>query len=185
MGSIICSVMMQQLNQRHPDNYLLAMRILWAPIGLMILCWIFIPESPWFHARRGDKEKAIKTMKQLYGGIKGYNFEEEYGIIARTIEHEKDQLQESPKYIHVFKGINLVSASDLLGEESGLTKKNRNVPLRLWSLQFPSNSLVLLSLAPTRHVRHISLIHIKVTNGVDFFSLAGLSDPFLCTVIIS
>jgi MFS transporter, SP family, general alpha glucoside:H+ symporter len=113
MGSIICSVMMQQLNQRHPDNYLLAMRILWAPIGLMILCWVLIPESPWFHARRGNKDKAIKTMKQLYGGIKGYNFEEEYGIIARTIEHERDQLQESPKYIHVFKGINLVGTSVL------------------------------------------------------------------------
>lgn len=103
--------MMQQLNQRHPDNYLLAMRILWAPIGLMIICWMFIPESPWFHARRGDKDKAIKSMKQLYGGIDGYNFEEEYGIIARTIEHEKIQLQESPKYVHVFKGVNLVSTS--------------------------------------------------------------------------
>jgi SP family general alpha glucoside:H+ symporter-like MFS transporter len=50
------SVMMQQLNQKHPDNYLLAMRILWAPIGLMIIFWVFVPESPWFHARRGNKE---------------------------------------------------------------------------------------------------------------------------------
>ena len=99
---------MQQLNQTHPDDYLLAMRILWAPIGLMIVFWMFVPESPWFHARRGNKEKAIKTMKQLYGGVKGYNFEEEYGIITRTIEHEKAQLQESPGYIHVFKGLNLV-----------------------------------------------------------------------------
>lgn len=103
--------MMQQLNQKHPDNYLLAMRVLWAPIGLMILFWVFVPESPWFHARCGNKEKAIKCMRQLYGGIKGYDFEEEYGIIARTIEHEREVLQETPKYIHVFKGLNLVSIS--------------------------------------------------------------------------
>jgi SP family general alpha glucoside:H+ symporter-like MFS transporter len=103
--------MMQQVNQTHPDDYLLAMRVLWAPVGLMIIFWAFIPESPWFHARHGNKEKALKAIKQLYGGIKGYNFEEEYGIIVRTIEHEKQQLQETPRYAHVFKGLNLVSAS--------------------------------------------------------------------------
>ena len=113
IGSIIVSVMMQQLNQRHPDNYLLAMRILWAPIGLMIICWVIVPESPWFHARRGNKDMAIKSMKQLYGGVQGYDFEEEYGIIARTIEHERELLQETPRYVHIFKGLNLVSASVL------------------------------------------------------------------------
>lgn len=106
--------MMQQLNQKHPDNYLLAMRILWAPIGVMIIVWALVPESPWFHARRGDKDKALKTMRQLYGGVEGYDFEEEYGIIARTIEHERELLEDSPRYIHVFKGLNLVSTSVLL-----------------------------------------------------------------------
>ncbi|KAJ6785288.1 hypothetical protein PWT90_01088 [Aphanocladium album] len=77
-GSIVCSVMMQQLNKTYPDNYLLAMRILWVPVGLMILCWVCIPESPWFHTRYGDKDKAIKCMRQLYGGVPGFDFEEEF-----------------------------------------------------------------------------------------------------------
>ena len=102
--------MMQQLNQKHPDNYLLAMRILWAPIALMIVCWVFIPESPWFHARNGNKEKALKAMRQLYGGVPNYDFEEEYGIIVRTIEHERQVLNEAPSFTHVFKGINRVSS---------------------------------------------------------------------------
>lgn len=113
IGGIIVSVMMQQLNQKHPDNYLLAMRVLWAPVGLMIIFWIFVPESPWYHARHGNKEKAMKAMRQLYGGVEGFDFEEEYGIIAKTIEHEMDQLQDAPRYIHVFKGLNLVSHSVL------------------------------------------------------------------------
>lgn len=46
-------------------------------------------------------------MKQLYGGVKGYDFEEEYEIIARTIEHERAQLQDKRRYIHIFKGLNL------------------------------------------------------------------------------
>ena len=77
----------------------------------MIIFWVFVPESPWFHARRGNKEKALKTMRQLYGGIKDFDFEEEYGIIARTIEHERQVLDEKPRYIHIFKGLNLVSTS--------------------------------------------------------------------------
>ena len=100
---------MQQLNQKHPDNYLLAMRILWAPIGAMIIFWFFIPESPWFYARRGEKEKAMKSLRTLFGGVEHYDFEEEYGIIARTIEHERMELVEEPKMIHIFKGLNLVS----------------------------------------------------------------------------
>ena len=111
IGGIIVSVMMQQLNKSHPDNYLIAMRIIWGPVALMIVCWALVPESPWFHARQGNKEKALKAMRQLYGGVKGYDFEEEYGIIARTIEHERDVLQEQPSFVHVFKGLNLVSLS--------------------------------------------------------------------------
>ncbi|KAL7919433.1 general substrate transporter [Trichoderma austrokoningii] len=110
IGGIIVSVMMQQLNKKHPDNYLLAMRIIWAPVALMIVCWIFIPESPWFYARHEDKGKAIKSLKQLYGGVEGFDFEEEYGIIVRTITHEREVLQEAPQYRHVFKGLNLKRA---------------------------------------------------------------------------
>lgn len=102
------SVMMQQLNQKHPDDYLLAMRILWAPIGAMILFWAFVPESPWFHARRGNKEAAMKSLRQLYGNVSGYDFEEEYNIIARTIEHENVLLNNKPSYADVFRGVNLV-----------------------------------------------------------------------------
>lgn len=111
IGSIVCSVMMQHLNQTYPDDYLLAMRVLWAPIGLMILCWAWVPESPWFYARHGKKEKALKAMGQLYGGIEGYDFEEEYGIITRTIDYEKEMLHAAPGYTAVFKGLNLVCIS--------------------------------------------------------------------------
>ena len=67
--------MMQQINKKYPDNYLLAMHILWAPIGLMIICWVLVPESPWYYARRGNKEKALKMMRQLYGGVDGYDYD--------------------------------------------------------------------------------------------------------------
>jgi SP family general alpha glucoside:H+ symporter-like MFS transporter len=102
------SLMMQQLNAKHPNDYLIAMRVLWAPIGAMILFWVIVPESPWFHARRGNKEAAMKSMKRLYGNIKDYDYEEEYGIITHTIEHENAMLDNKPQYRDLFRGINKV-----------------------------------------------------------------------------
>jgi SP family general alpha glucoside:H+ symporter-like MFS transporter len=70
---------------------------------------MFVPESPWFYARKGNQGAVMRSMKQLYGGVKGYDFEEEYGIILRTIEHEKEKLNNHPRYNDVFRGLNLVS----------------------------------------------------------------------------
>jgi hypothetical protein len=189
IGGIVCSVMMQQLNQKHPTNYLLAMRLLWIPIGLMIIFWIFVPESPWFHARRGNKEKALKAMRQLYGGVEGYDFEEEYGIIERTIEHERDFLEEAPKYVHVFKGLNLVSASTLDEGERTWVKRlletytHGHDPRRMpatWRSRYHQH-LFYLYVASSSSAQSRTLM----TNETDFFSLAGLKDPFLDTVILS
>ncbi|UKZ72243.1 uncharacterized protein TrAtP1_013185 [Trichoderma atroviride] len=152
IGGIIVSVMMQQLNKKHPDNYLLAMRIIWAPVALMIVCWVFIPESPWFHARHDNKERAIKSLKQLYGGVEGFDFEEEYGIIVRTIAHEREVLQEAPSYRHVFKGLNLKRA------------------------------FIVVILSVSQQFAGLAIIN---TYSTYFFSLAGLNDPFLGTVILS
>ncbi|KEF55030.1 uncharacterized protein A1O9_08683 [Exophiala aquamarina CBS 119918] len=172
IGGIVVAVMMQQLNQKHPDNYLLAMRILWAPIGLMIVFWAFVPESPWFHARHGNKEQALKAMKQLYGGVKGYDYEEEYGIIERTIAHESSMLQGKPTIMDIFKGLNLVGGAFTLIKHkeqyiTDLTQKR---------------TLTVMVLAVTQQLAGLAIIS---TYSTYFFSLAGLEDPFLGSVILS
>lgn len=100
---------MQNLNKTRPNDYLTAMRILFVPVGIIILCWLWLPESPWHHARRGEKEKALKCMKRLYSKVEGYNPEDEYAIIVATIAYEREQLELAGRYREVFKGINAVS----------------------------------------------------------------------------
>ncbi|KXS93736.1 hypothetical protein AC578_994 [Pseudocercospora eumusae] len=151
IGGIIVAVMMQQLNKKHPDNYLVAMRILWAPIAFMIVCWAFVPESPWHHARKGEKEKAMKALKKLFGGVEGYDFDEEYAIIARTIEHEKAMNEEKPRFRDVFRGLNLKRAS------------------------------IVIILSISQQLAGLAIIS---TYSTYFFSLAGLDDPFLGTLIL-
>lgn len=103
--------MLQISNQRYPLRYLLPIYVIWGPITSLLPCFFVLPESPWFHARRDNKEASIKSLRRLYQGIPGYDFEEEYGIIRRSLEHEKLQGGEarSLTWKNVFAGLNRVS----------------------------------------------------------------------------
>ena len=52
----------------------------------------------------------MKSLRQLYGNVPGFDFEEEYGIIEHTITHESLMLGDKPSYKDVFRGLNLVGA---------------------------------------------------------------------------
>lgn len=93
IATLLASVMMNELTKRFPLNWHLPIYATWGPVGFMLLCFIVVPESPWFYARHGNKEKAIKALQKLYSGVEGYDYEEEYSIILRTVEHERAQLR--------------------------------------------------------------------------------------------
>ena len=116
--------MLQVANKRYPDFYLLPVYVCWGLSALMLAAVLVVPESPWYHARHGQKEAAFKSMKRLYGNVNGYDYEEvracrlktydaliwrqEYGIIQRTLEHEKMELETSgtTRYKDIFSGRN-------------------------------------------------------------------------------
>ena len=124
IGSITCAVMMNFINKRHPLDWLLPVYIEFGLVGLMLVCFLIIPETPWFYGRRGNKEKALRSMKRLYSNIPGYDFEEEYGIIVRSIEHEKELLAQAKgmAWSQIFRGANGVGPSCMPIE----TDTNRN-----------------------------------------------------------
>lgn len=125
LATLMASIMMNFLTLAQPMNWHLPVYATWAPVGVMCLCFLVVPESPWFHARRGNKEKAFKSLKTLYGNIPDYDFEEEYGIIIKTIEHERDTIKRNKAsgWTDLFKGTNgkrtfaalVISASLQLG----------------------------------------------------------------------
>lgn len=114
--------MMNFLNANHPLDWLLPVKIEYAMVGLLLICYSVIPESPWYYARHGKKEQAMKSMKRLYNNIPNYDYEEEYGVIMRTIEHEKEQLEEvhATSLKDCFTGLNAVS---LLSPPLSFTEK--------------------------------------------------------------
>ena len=109
VGGIICNLMLQVANKRYPTNWLIPIYVIWGMSAIMAACIIILPESPWYFARRGDKEKCMHSLKRLYGNIKGYDFDEEYNIILRTLVHERAVLEvnNAASWRDLFTGLNL------------------------------------------------------------------------------
>lgn len=68
----------------------------------------FVPESPLYHARKGNAEGAKRSMKQLYGNVEGYDIEYEYRVIEHGIEAEKVLILASKEssFLDIFRGTN-------------------------------------------------------------------------------
>lgn len=111
IGQLLSSVALQVVNKTDPENYLKAIYSEWVPLGLWMILLVFMPESPWYYARRGNDVKAIKTLQFIHKGVEGYDAEHEYAVMAREIEHEQElkQLQSTTSWLDLFRGTNLVS----------------------------------------------------------------------------
>ena len=95
--------------------------VVWGLAALMLFSILVLPESPWYHARRGNQAAAYKSLKRLYGTVPGYDIEEEYSIILRTLEHEKVILESchGSKYRDLFMGDNLKRTVVVIVFEAG------------------------------------------------------------------
>jgi SP family general alpha glucoside:H+ symporter-like MFS transporter len=114
---VACSAMLQVANKRYPLLYKLPIYVCWGLSAVMICCITFVPESPWVYARWGNKEAALKSMARLYANVDGYDYEEEWGIIIRTLAHEKEVLsqQGATPLKDLFVGHNLKRTLLLVG----------------------------------------------------------------------
>lgn len=122
VGGIMNNLAMQRLNAIYPDSYTLIPKILWAFVGFLLVVFLVLPESPWVYALRDDQEACLKSLKRLYNGVPGSNPEEEYGVILRTLKHEK-MLQEasnSASWQDFLEGTNRVSIPVLVGDMNTL-----------------------------------------------------------------
>ncbi|KNB14800.1 hypothetical protein FOXG_21209 [Fusarium oxysporum f. sp. lycopersici 4287] len=63
--------------------------------GLLILMVWLVPESHIYYARKGEDDKAKKSMLTLYGNIDGYDVEHEYRVIQHGIDAERQLHLES------------------------------------------------------------------------------------------
>lgn len=106
LGQFFATVVLQVMHETDPNDYLTPIYTQWSQIGLMILIYIMVPESPAWCVTRGKADQAKMALKQLYRGVENFDVEHQYGLLLINVEHENaiaaEQSQE--KWYAIFKG---------------------------------------------------------------------------------
>jgi MFS family permease len=105
-GQFFAPVALQVMYESAPDNYLTPVYTQWGLIGLMIVIYILIPESPAWCASRGKVDEAKKALKVLSLGVADYDVDHQYNLLVINIEHERKVAaeQHQEKWYAIFKG---------------------------------------------------------------------------------
>ncbi|WWD20939.1 hypothetical protein CI109_105417 [Kwoniella shandongensis] len=107
-GGLLASIVLKVRATSHPTDWKTPIYTQFAMIGLSLIIFAILPESPWWLMSKGRVEKARKVLQFKYGSVPGYDMERELGIIAATIEHQKrwDILAKAEGPFAMLKGLN-------------------------------------------------------------------------------
>ncbi|KAJ5890614.1 putative maltose permease (MalP) [Penicillium subrubescens] len=89
IGSFFAYIVLNIMAKERPLTRLAPVYTQWVQIGIMIIIYVFLPESPAWCATRGDGERVKKELLKLNRGVKDYNLEQQYELLILTVEHEK------------------------------------------------------------------------------------------------
>ncbi|WVR08375.1 hypothetical protein IAU60_005430 [Kwoniella sp. DSM 27419] len=110
VGGFFAPVALQVMSTYAPDDFRTPIYTQWSQIGLMLIIYIILPESPMWLASRGAEDKAKKQLKRIYKGVEGFDVDQQYETYALTIAHEKAVAAATGRehWYAIFQGPNLV-----------------------------------------------------------------------------
>ncbi|KAB5546914.1 sugar transporter [Coniochaeta sp. 2T2.1] len=128
LGNFFAPVALQVLSKTDKTNYLTPIYTQWAHIGLMLIIYIFVPESPAWLVTRGKHDAAKKSLRRLHSDVKDYDVDHQHALLVRAVEHEIEYARSlsNEKWYAIFKGIDgkrtVISCWTLLAQQFiGLT----------------------------------------------------------------
>ncbi|WVF71848.1 hypothetical protein IAT40_006657 [Kwoniella sp. CBS 6097] len=89
LGQLIAGVALNRLNAKNPYGYKDAILTQWGMLGVMIIIFVLLPESPWWLASKGKLDHAQKVLTRFNGHLEGYSPQDEVNVMVATIEAEK------------------------------------------------------------------------------------------------
>ncbi|CEN60929.1 hypothetical protein ASPCAL07600 [Aspergillus calidoustus] len=106
LGGFFAPVALQVLSQSSPEDWLTPVYTQWAQIGVMIIIYIFVPESPVWCVNKGKYDQAKRVLHRLNYGVKDYDVDQQLQLLILSIDHERTVAaeQRSEKWYAIFKG---------------------------------------------------------------------------------
>lgn len=107
VGTFCAHVVLKALNTTHPNDWLVPIYTQWAQIGLMLLIYVFLPESPAWCVERGYYDRARRSLRRLHYGVEGYDLETQLQVLVLAVEHEKAVATEQrrERWYNIFRGV--------------------------------------------------------------------------------
>jgi hypothetical protein len=85
LGSFLAPLTLTLVQATRPLNYKIPILTQWGFLGLMLLIFLWIPESPHYCVVKGQDEQGKNNLKRISSKVEGYDVDAEYAIIKNTI----------------------------------------------------------------------------------------------------
>ncbi|KAH6967855.1 general substrate transporter [Ilyonectria sp. MPI-CAGE-AT-0026] len=110
LGQLFASVALNRLNAADPLDFRTPIYSQWGMIGVIIIIFVFLPETPWWLVSQGKLDKASKVLQLCNGHIEGYDIQEQIGIMDATVMMERHIAKRDSRegIWAVFQGRNLI-----------------------------------------------------------------------------
>ncbi|KAH1756754.1 hypothetical protein KXX56_006582 [Aspergillus fumigatus] len=105
LGSF-AQVALQHLSRSDPTDYLTPVYTQWAQLGVMLLIYLLVPETPAWCVSAGKLDRAKKELLKLHRGVKDYDADHQLQVLVLAIEHERAVAieQRREKWYAIFRG---------------------------------------------------------------------------------
>lgn len=108
VGSFFSYIAIQTMAKRQPYHWLEPIYTQWAQIGIMLLIYTFLPESPAWCVGAGKLDRAKKELRKLNGNVPGYDVDQQIEVLCLAAEHERAVAVEQNRehWTAIFRGTN-------------------------------------------------------------------------------
>jgi MFS transporter, SP family, general alpha glucoside:H+ symporter len=108
VGQLLGPVGLQVLQYKDPYDYKTAVYSQFGMLGGLMIIYAILPETAWWSVSKDKIDKARKSLKFMYGGIQGYDIEEELAVMINTVHQERMVRGELRKVSQweIFRGTN-------------------------------------------------------------------------------
>jgi hypothetical protein len=106
LGSFFAQVALQHLSRSDPTDYLTPVYTQWAQLGVMLLVYLLVPETPAWCVSAGKLDRAKKELLKLHRGVKDYDADHQLQVLVLAVEHERAVAieQRREKWYAIFRG---------------------------------------------------------------------------------
>jgi MFS family permease len=106
LGSFFAQVALQHLSRSDPIDYLTPVYTQWAQLGVMLLVYLLVPETPAWCVSAGKLDRAKKELLKIHRGVKDYDADHQLQVLVLAVEHERAVAieQRREKWYAIFRG---------------------------------------------------------------------------------